>query len=501
VEDLPPPVRDGARRAAIYNDGLVVYLYDEMFQAELLSADAWERLSQGLSTEKPDRSLKAFLSSRKVVAYELYQDDSVVVDVCVGAPLTKDELKSRRGMKWHKAVTTLIDLPSGKLRIESGNSCRIGGENPADEGATLEVPPGEYLLTLHRADWAEMVNEEPRVAGETITLTPIDEATAPKKFSAALPYPQKTPKHSWIGKFRLDGERFDAQACFLDPWDFIDLNLDRAACEKLALGPGSVVDVTIAGRNFAFVLLSDALQLTIGGHANYKQLFGNDRTTAEIAREPEVVLALLNKPGDLDFEILRGMRVKTTEGIDTPRKWQKASGVVRPARLPLVDLDDLGKWKKDEDGVGATALVVTGNVVSASLAPEALDALGLQPGDKFVIESGGVRRTALYVASPKEALSAMQRTEPVGPRRDEYMALRTKMYDLAGDALEAVRDQIRAILIADPPLVGFFDKHWLDPTRSVFCLMPMSMSKESIGVVFSVDLPCRPGGELRFRKP
>src|SRR5690242_4560318 len=99
-DKYPPPLRADAQRAQVYNDGLAVYLYDLSFRDELKKENAWEKVNEAFEADKPEKELKQFLSSKRLVAYELQQDDSVILDVCVGVPLTKDELKSRKGVKW-----------------------------------------------------------------------------------------------------------------------------------------------------------------------------------------------------------------------------------------------------------------------------------------------------------------------------------------------------------------------------------------------------------------
>jgi hypothetical protein len=110
--DLPAPIREGARRAQIENSGLVVYLYDDSFLAQLREDQADDKLSQAMSSEKPPAALKAFLASKRVVAYELRQDDEIVVDICIGSPLAPAERK-RRGVKWLKAAETVICAADG----------------------------------------------------------------------------------------------------------------------------------------------------------------------------------------------------------------------------------------------------------------------------------------------------------------------------------------------------------------------------------------------------
>ena len=123
-----PVIRAGSQRAECYNDGLLVFLYDRSFREALKAENAVQKLNDALFQSKDGKEDKNFLTARRVVGYELQQDDEVCVDVAVGAPLEKKELAFVHGVKWKSPQTTMISLPTGNLVIESGNSCRIGEE-------------------------------------------------------------------------------------------------------------------------------------------------------------------------------------------------------------------------------------------------------------------------------------------------------------------------------------------------------------------------------------
>jgi hypothetical protein len=316
---------------------------------------------------------------------------------------------------------------------------------------TIDVPPGEYLLALHRVESGDAV--------ETVTLTPLAHVEAPKRSSAVLPFPVDKPKHKWLGKYEIEGRRFQAQGCFVDYWEFIDLNLDRAAGEKLQLGPGSVIDVDIEGRRIVFALLGEAIPYTIGAQRNARQLFGYDRTTGEIANEPEVAMATWRRYDDeTDVEILRAVRVRrTNQPTEKSGKWQNITGTVRAERLPQPDLADVEKWRREGDAVAGKALVVMDKLITVSLSPDALAALGAKSGEVVTVEAGGAARSMLIAGSAAEAQALMQRR-------------------------------------ARRPLVGFFDKFWLDPGRAVFVVWPLGGN--SVGG----ELPCKPGDDVKLRR-
>src|SRR5262249_8691262 len=138
----------------VYNDGLLVFLYDEVNGAAIRESGV--DILTGFGDDTPrDRRLKDLAAKGMLVAYELQQDDNVRAEVIVGRPLSREEMAC---CCWHLRQRTLLSLPSGRLCIESYNSLRIGPEEPGDEGAVVKVPPGDYLLTLHRIDWEAMEN-------------------------------------------------------------------------------------------------------------------------------------------------------------------------------------------------------------------------------------------------------------------------------------------------------------------------------------------------------
>jgi hypothetical protein len=176
-------VRDGAQRVEVYNEGLFIFLYDEARTEELKAAEAAEVVTGGDNVEDGDRRRRALGKAGALVVYELYQDDPEVLEVAVGPPLSAAEMKK---MPFVKPQQALLSLPSGRLRIESWDSLSISDDGGDEKGGRLQVPPGDYMLTLHRVDfWSEV--EHP-ISG-VITLTPVGSLAAAKKLSPIVPVP------------------------------------------------------------------------------------------------------------------------------------------------------------------------------------------------------------------------------------------------------------------------------------------------------------------------
>ncbi len=174
-------MRSEMRRLKIYNSAQLVFLYDEK-HLPLLRGNA--PLVEG---DVPDEAVQAHGGALAV--YDLLEDNELDIGVCVGPPLTEEELGAG---PWLGVQRTRLNLSSGKLVIESVDAARFLEEAPQDEGATVEVPPGEYVLTLHRVDlesaWeqAEAEEREPSGPWEVVVLTPLDQVKDPPPLAGVL---------------------------------------------------------------------------------------------------------------------------------------------------------------------------------------------------------------------------------------------------------------------------------------------------------------------------
>lgn len=171
------------------NDGLLVYLYDDAALASL--REVGSSLVHG-DEDDPEwkRVAKRLTLARSLVRYELVQDDELHVGVVVGPPLTA---KEKRGLPWLRPASSVLRLPSGRLCVESTNTLRFDEDGAEPGGAIVEVPPGEYVVTLHRVDWLKL--DEYDGPTEIVTLTPAAEVARlpPCKLHLAVPVP-KGPK-------------------------------------------------------------------------------------------------------------------------------------------------------------------------------------------------------------------------------------------------------------------------------------------------------------------
>jgi len=174
-------IRKNSTAVNVYNDGLVVFLYDEANGKEIQKADP--TLLEAFSDEDAaDPKLADLAKKGLLVAYELEQDDELSIEVSIGDPLSDGELKSGR---WHTVQRAPIHLPSGKLHIEGYGNFRLSPDYDPDEepGAVVKVPSGDYVLALYHLNWEALEEdglwddskdwEGPQ---QVITLTPAADA-------------------------------------------------------------------------------------------------------------------------------------------------------------------------------------------------------------------------------------------------------------------------------------------------------------------------------------
>jgi hypothetical protein len=180
-------IREGAQRVRIYNSGHLVFLYDEANRTAI--NEAAPEILYGFRGEADlnDEALQKLANEGTLVIYELRQDDELDVEIVLGEPLSVSELSVAR---WKFPQQARLAMPSGKLCIESYDSLLLGDDDPTDPGAVLDVPPGDYTLTLHRIAWGAMdrddISDGYEGPYEIIMLTPADEQSMSESLPAFL---------------------------------------------------------------------------------------------------------------------------------------------------------------------------------------------------------------------------------------------------------------------------------------------------------------------------
>jgi hypothetical protein len=233
-------VRKGGFYLQVPNSGLEVWLYDDANRRAIRAAKGDDEGCGGMPPCFAERTREGL-----VVGYGLVQDDDLELEVHVGDPLTEAELSIAR---WLEPQSAFLRLPSGRFCLESNDASRIGPGEPGETGARVNVPAGDYRLTLYRIDH-EALNREGLTwdgAQEVIVLTP--GGTPDDAATTLLPFEPRRDL-SWVGRYTIAGQRAHALAWFRDDWDTMILNLDAAAAARLGLVPGSVLKTFIAAAD------------------------------------------------------------------------------------------------------------------------------------------------------------------------------------------------------------------------------------------------------------
>jgi hypothetical protein len=170
-------IRADAFPVRIYNDGLTVLLYDAAHEDRIRQTNpliVWYACTASCD----DAATRELTETGILLVYGLHGDDCLNLDVAGGDRLSETELAAA---VWHEPREGFLHLPSGRLEIHSYNTLPMGdnGDDPPDEGSSVEVPPGFYRVTLSRVDREETLaagkDYDAEWADEVIVLTPVEE--------------------------------------------------------------------------------------------------------------------------------------------------------------------------------------------------------------------------------------------------------------------------------------------------------------------------------------
>lgn len=240
----PKSLRAGGQRVEVENSGMEVWLYDEANLERIAKAGPPEEGAGGMPPRFEESAKKGL-----IVGYSMEGDGGVEPEVHVGTAFTEEELSVGR---WLEPQTALLKLPTGVLCIESNDASRIGPEEPGAKGATVKVPPGDYRLTLLRADHEALDREgiEWKGANEIVLLTPGGKAS--DATDELLPFENRRDT-TWVGKYSITGSKAEVLVWFSDYWDTFFVNLDIAGCKMLGLAPGRHFRTTVPKAGLTMV--------------------------------------------------------------------------------------------------------------------------------------------------------------------------------------------------------------------------------------------------------
>jgi hypothetical protein len=319
-------IRPGSSLVSVYNEALLVYLWDESHLNTLVASEADFEAGYADDDAEVDKSLKKLAKDGVLVAYELFQDDAIAVEIVVGPPLTKKELATAR---WHKPQTARLSLPSGVFRIDSANTLPMNESDETEDPGRVTVPAGEYALSLYRMNWDELEADGLWTEGddwtgphEVIVLTPAAEA---KPIKGAKPLLRLSRTASWLGRYKIDGTQFQGKAIAHVARDFCLVNIDRSAAVQLGLNVGSLFRLEVEGLALEAVYVGDADPMTVPYSWIYP--FRGDRKEFGAAFRPT-------------HDVESGNAVcirRAIAAVDFPvlKKWIPATVTILPDRLSV----------------------------------------------------------------------------------------------------------------------------------------------------------------------
>lgn len=235
-------VHERSERAAFYNEGLLVFLYDGSYAAAIRESGV-EVLEGYDKSSADDPALNELAARGELLLYELYQDDEVEIEVIMADKITPDE---RTRLSAHVRLPTgWIRLPTGKLFLDSYNTLRAGHEEVTDRGATVSLPAGDYSVTVYRC--GSVAAEESEYPHDVLVLRPLKRkptARRPAILSVTAAAPPLAEGGVGCGKI-TDGV-FDGLIRFTAGSNLFAVNMDPQTAEALGLQAGNRISFEIA---------------------------------------------------------------------------------------------------------------------------------------------------------------------------------------------------------------------------------------------------------------
>ncbi|NWH05752.1 hypothetical protein [Desulfobacter latus] len=176
-----------AMRCEPYNDGHWCFVYDAENLDSIRELGGYEAMIGEVVGVDAECWLERLTDRGLAVAWELGGDDAVVVDVLVEKVLNSGQ---KQKVQWLEPQYAYLNVPSGRLRIETLNSLAFSPDAPTDPGCEIKIPPGQYDMILHRVNWPLMdedMEERPEVPTEFLVLRTIKKK-GPIRKTARLTY-------------------------------------------------------------------------------------------------------------------------------------------------------------------------------------------------------------------------------------------------------------------------------------------------------------------------
>ena len=230
----------------------MVFVYDETHESRIV--DERIELLEGFNRDDAGAAVKTCALAKEgiLVAFELYQDDPVDVEVAVGPPIAEGEAEKAL---WLEPQYARLSLPSGILRIHTFNTLPFADGEPDAEGARIELPPGDYRLTLQRLDYDGMEKKRASARGlpaHVITLLPSSEVEPvdPLPVLLCVQHEEALPTK----QYRIEEGVFHGLIVFGDPDQQCFVNIDREAVAEFGITHGTLMRMVVDEPKFKIKL-------------------------------------------------------------------------------------------------------------------------------------------------------------------------------------------------------------------------------------------------------
>lgn len=445
-------VRDGAQRVEVYNEGLIVYLYDPAHAEAIVAANPSSVLEVCDVEYSKDKALKQLVKDGLFAAYELDQDDPVAVDIVVGEPLTKEEMK-RSGAKWLKPLTGVLNIQSGRLRVDSANTFRLSkearfhaqnyaeehGKPPkdsnykafglSDPSGEAKVPPGEYMLTLHRVDF-DAFDEEEEWEGpsEVITLTPLTESNRPKKLHPVIPHSTSRVYYKYQTAARVKDGVFEGRVLSTKL-----INFTQRHAEQLGLRRGQRLRVQVGDQPYDMIFLGGADPLL---RAPLFELLYPDRLAALEKKHPGLLRAAVYTDSITHLWLMRlyPFDMETDPGFEkgaVVRIEPTDEFLLPPPEVPR----DAIEGRIEGDTLHGIVLACGPGGIELGVGRKQLTALGLSKAAELVLSIGDWSTRVLYLSNPDDEIRPWHIVHTVDDDDEELASRVFRYFNEGGDAV------------------------------------------------------------------
>ena len=236
-------VRNASKRAAFYNEGPVVFIYDGSHVSAIRESGA--EILEGYGERTADDPALIELASRgQLLLYELFQDDEVEIELIVADKISADE---RARLSAHtRCPAGWIWLPTGRLFLDSYNTLRAGNEEITDQGATVAVPSGHYSVVVYLGNGELAENSDhPQ---DVLLLRPLKRKPTGRR-PAIIRDRTSAPQSAevGVGYGKITDNVFNGLVYFIPDTDLFAVNMDPQTKDSLHLRAGSTFSFEIAG--------------------------------------------------------------------------------------------------------------------------------------------------------------------------------------------------------------------------------------------------------------